>query len=66
MQESDLVTRFPSTIAEFMIYLCKSDLGYHAEYVRVIAGRLSPLEPGLRQRLEEAMAGAGIDPMAGT
>jgi hypothetical protein len=60
LRESELVLRYPTETAELLIYLCNCDVGYHADYLRAVATRLSGLPEELRRRLDEALALAGV------
>lgn len=60
MQESDLVTRFPTETAKLLIYLCPRIQGYHGTYIRKIAEQLHALDIELQRKLKEALAHAGF------
>lgn len=60
LRESAVVTRFPAETAELLIYLSGRDVGYHAAELAAIGALLRPIAPGLRRRLEEAFARAGV------
>ncbi len=59
LRESELVLQFPSETAELLIYLCRCGVGFPA-YLGEVAARLSGLSSELRQRLQEALALAGV------
>lgn len=59
LRESELVTRYPAESANLLIYLCNCDVGYHVADLKMVAGRLSALEPQLRRSLDEALAHLG-------
>lgn len=60
LRESELVLQYPAKTAELLIYLCNCGVGYHANYLREIAQRLTGLSEDLRRRLDEALAHAGV------
>ena len=60
LRESDLVLQYQTEMAELLIHLCLGGVGYHADYLRKVATRLSGLPPELRRRLDEALALAGV------
>lgn len=60
IQESDLVTQFPTETAELLIYLCPHVAGYQTGIISTIAQRFPPLAPELHHRLGEALAVIGL------
>jgi hypothetical protein len=60
LRESELVTEYPSEVADLLIYLCNCVVGYHRDDLATINARMPELPPGVRQRLNEALARAGV------
>lgn len=61
LEDSDLVVRYPVETAELLIYLCGCELAYRIPEFGTVAARLPTLDPGLKRRLDEALARAGAD-----
>ena len=59
LRDSELVARYPESTAELLIYLCKCVGESCVDDLRLVAKRLSSLEPSLRSSLDEAMARFG-------
>jgi hypothetical protein len=64
MRNSEIVSLHPEATARFLIYLASCDVGYHADDLAIIAGRLDRLPDELNTRMREALAAVGTQPRA--
>lgn len=59
LRESDLVLRYPVETANLLIYICRCEIGYHANDIDAVNKKLPMIDIKLRHELDEALARVG-------